>query len=131
MDRPQQRPRGQFTGDLRIGQGRPECGGEVFPQRRRRGLLAGVLQRLPYEGVNQPPPRLRQFPDLRPVERSRGGAQLIAELDQLAGHPGVGADQLVDDPGRAGGLAQAGDLLGRGAVTGGPGLGGQGRSDAR
>ena len=107
MDRPQQGPRGQVTGDLRIGQGRPERGGEVFPQRRRRGVLAGLLQRLPDEGVNEPPPRLGQFTDLRAVERSRGGAQLIAELDELAGHPRVGADQLIDHPGGPGGLARA------------------------
>ena len=116
---------GQVAGDLRVRHGRPERGGEVFPQRRRRRSLAGLLQRLPYQGINEPPPGLRQFPDLRPVERGLGSAQLIAEPVQLAGHPGVGADQLVDDPGRAGGLAQAGDLPGRGAVTRGPGRGGQ------
>ena len=63
------------------------------------------------------------------IELMRNPEQMlgvVAELDELAGHPGVGADQLIDHPGRPGGLAQACDLLGRGTVAGGPGLGGQG-----
>ena len=75
---------------------------------------------------DQLPPLLRQFPDLRPVQRGRSGAQLITEPGQPVGHPWVGPDQLVDHPGRAGGLAQPGDLLGRGPVPGRPGLAGQG-----
>ena len=107
FDRAGQGAGGQLGRDLRIGDRGAEGGGHLLLQRPGRVRQAG--QRLPGQRGDQLAALPGQFAQPPAVQRVARLLQAGAELSQPRGGARVVAHQPVDDPRRAGRLAQAGD----------------------